>query len=159
LNNLDQLTPVTPESFADVFELFERLHVQYVVVSGMAVFFHGYQRRVFDLDIVISAGPEQQNIAQQALLMAGFVATIPIPMSMATVLRMFDQSQREMDVFVRYTIPFAQLWSDSIVVPVGKTHARVASFEHLVKAKRITGRPHDLLDVAELLALRPGNDT
>ena len=72
---------------------------------------------------------------------------------MLSILRMFDHSEREVDVFVRYHIPFDQLWARSQHVRVGKSVARVVSLEHLLPAKRINGRPHDLLDIAGLLAL------
>jgi hypothetical protein len=91
-----------------------------------------------------------------ALNALGFVPSIPLPLSALTVLRMFDQSQREVDVFVRYHIPFAELWASSEHVCVGHSVARVASLEHLLRAKRINGRPHDLLDVEGLLALEAG---
>jgi hypothetical protein len=39
----------------------------------------------------------------------------------------------------------------------GTSVARVASVAHLLVAKRITGRPHDLLDIEGLLALEVGD--
>jgi hypothetical protein len=75
---------------------------------------------------------------------------------MVSVMRMFDPSQREVDVFVRYHIPFNDLWAGSERVRVGTSVARVALLAHLLVAKRITGRPHDLLDIEGLLALEAG---
>jgi hypothetical protein len=40
------------------------------------------------------------------LMQAGFVPSIPLPLSARTVLRMFDAGAREVDVFVRYPVPF-----------------------------------------------------
>jgi hypothetical protein len=37
-------------------------------------------------------------------------------------------------------------------VGVGDCVARIVSLEHLLLAKRINGRPHDLSDIAALLA-------
>jgi hypothetical protein len=143
----------TPEIYSDVFDLLESRSVRYVVVSGVAVVLHGHVRPVLDLDIVIDSTPEQANRAMQALALAGFAPSIPLPLSLLTVLRMFDQSEREVDVFVRYHIPFAELWGSSVPIAVGDRGARVASLEHLLRAKRITGRPHDLMDIEGLLAL------
>jgi hypothetical protein len=145
---------VTPTTYCDVFEAFERQNVPYVVVSGMAVLLHGYVRPVFDLDIVIASTPDEQNRALYALALSGFVGTLNIPLHMLTVLRMFDQNERELDVFVKYHIPFDKLWSDAVEIQVGESTARVASLEHLLRAKQITGRPHDLSDVEGLLAIR-----
>lgn len=120
----------------------------------MAVLLHGYVRPVFDLDIVIGATPHEQNAALLALMSVGFVSSVLVPPHLATVLRMFDQSERELDAFCKYHIPFAELWADRVELPVGNTVASVASLDHLLRAKRITGRPHDLEDVAGLLRLR-----
>lgn len=145
-----------PIDFADVFEALERNGVQYVVVSGVAVVLHGHIRPVFDLDIVIASTTDEQNSALETLMYAGFVPSIPVPLHMLTVLRMFDQSEREIDVFVRYHIPFNELWASSEQRFVGEQLVRVVSLEHLLRAKRITGREHDLMDVDALLALHPG---
>jgi hypothetical protein len=145
---------VTPATFSDVFELLERANVRYVVTSGVAVVLHGYDRPLADLDIVISAQPGEPERAQHALMLAGFVPSIPVPLAMLRVLRMFDQSQREVDVFVRYQIPFDELWADSEMMNVAAGSARVLSLEHLLRAKRMVGRPHDLEDVAALMSLK-----
>ncbi len=144
----------TPATFSDVFDALERNSVPYVVVSGVAVVLHGHIRPVFDLDIVIASTSDEQNRALQTLMQIGFVPSIPVPLSMLTVLRMFDQSAREIDVFVNYHIPFHELWASSKQISVGDRTARVASLEHLLRVKRITGRPHDLMDVDGLLAIQ-----
>lgn len=144
----------TPAVYGDVFDALERNRVPYVVVSGVAVVLHGHIRPVFDLDIVISALPDEQNRALQTLMQAGFVPTIPVPLNFLTVVRMFDESAREIDVFVRYHIPFDELWESSQEIRVGDQVARVVSLADLLRAKRITGRPHDLADVEALLALK-----
>ncbi len=147
---------MTPADYCDVFEALNRNSVQCVVVSGVAVVLHGHTRPVFDLDIVIGPTADEQNRALETLMRAGFVPSIPVPMHMLTVLRMFDQSEREIDVFAKYHIPFNELWADSEERRIGDQLARVASLEHLLRAKRTIGREHDLLDVKALLAQQPG---
>jgi hypothetical protein len=143
----------TPQTFNDVFDRFERDGIRYAVISGVAVVLHGHVRLVADLDMVIDPAPGEAARALHALAGLGFAPSIPLPLSMLTVLRMFDRSQREVDVFVRYHIPFDRLWADSGHVRVGVGVARIVSLEHLLQAKRINGRPHDLSDIAGLLAL------
>jgi hypothetical protein len=144
------------EAYSDVFDRLERERVRYVVVSGVAVVLHGFVRPTIDLDIVISAAVDETRSAMHALNMLGFVPSIPLPLSVVTVMRMFDNAQREVDVFVRYSIPFEELWASSERVRVGQSVARVASLEHLLRAKRFNGRAHDLLDIEGLLALETG---
>lgn len=147
----------TPDAYCDLFDRLERNNVPYVVVSGVAVVLHGHVRPIVDLDIVIAATPDESSRAIQTLTEAGFVPSIPLPLSMVTVLRMFDQAQREVDVFVRYHIPFQALWESSERRLVGNSVVRIMSMEHLLRAKRITGRPHDLLDIEGLLRLEGGS--
>jgi hypothetical protein len=146
-------------TYSDVFDRLERDHVRYVVVGGVTVVLHGYVRPIADLDMVIDAAPEEARHAMHVLTRAGFVPSIPLPLSAVTVLRMFDPAQREIDVFVRYCIPFDDLWTSSERVRVGAGIARIASLEHLLRAMRFNGRPQDLLDIAGLPALEvPGRD-
>lgn len=144
--------------YSDVFDRLEHDNVRYVIVSGVAVVLHGYLRPIADLDIVIDRTADQARHAMLTLTAMGFVPTIPLPLDMVTVLRMFDERNRELDVFIRYHIPFEALWSDSRLVRVGDSLARVASLEHLIRAKRVNGRPHDLQDIEGLLAIaKPGD--
>lgn len=126
------------------------------MISGVAVVLHGHVRPVADLDIVIHPAPEESARALRALASTGFVPSLPLPLSMLSVLRMFDRTQREVDVFVRYAIPFDELWAGSEHRRAGHSVVRVISLEHLLRAKQINGRPHDLLDIAGLLALDAG---
>lgn len=149
---------VSPEIYCDVIDGLERDGVRYVVISGVAVVLHGHARLVVDLDIVIDPAPEEADRALRSLTQSGFVPSLPLPLSMLSVLRMFDRAQREIDVFVRYHIPFNDLWADSERKRLGDSIVRVASLAHLLKAKRINNRPHDLLDIEALLALEAGKD-
>ena len=142
----------TPETYSDVLDRFERDGIRYVVISGVAVVLHGHVRPLADLDIVIDPAPGEVERAMRVLAGCGFVPSLPLPLSMLTVLRMFDHAEREVDVFVRYHIPFDRLWADSRQVRVGEGAARIVSLEHLLQAKRINGRPHDLSDIAALQA-------
>lgn len=145
---------LTIESYSDVFDGLEREHARYVIVSGVAVVLHGHARPIADLDIVIDPKPEESARVMRVLSTLGFIASIPLPLSMVTVLRMFDHSRREVDIFVRYSIPFEELLAGSKLVGIDNSSAaRVISLEHLLRAKRTNGRPHDLLDIRELLAL------
>jgi hypothetical protein len=152
---LDELTPA---HYVDVFEQLEGNHVRYVVIGGVAGVLQGHVRPVADLDMVIDPAPDEARRALHALSASGFVPSIPLPLSALTVMRMFDQSSREVDVFVRYLIPFEEMWSDSMRVRVCDRLVRVASLEHLIRAKRFNTTPHDIQDLEALLALTKSRD-
>lgn len=135
-----------------MFESLEREAARYVVVGGVAVVLHGYARPVGDLDIVVDPAPEESDRTLRVLMRAGFVPSLPLPLSMLTVLRLSDHAGREVDLFVRYQIPFKDLWAASEQRCVGGGVARVMSLEHLLRSQQISGRAHELLDAAGLLA-------
>src|SRR3954447_16767764 len=94
-------------SFDDVLSELSSQHIRFVVTGGRAAVFHGYDRPVADLDIVVE--PEDASIAVDCLKSMGFRASVPLPPQFLVVLRMFDADRREVDVNIRYAIPFATL--------------------------------------------------
>jgi hypothetical protein len=147
----------TPERYHDVIDRLEGDGVRYVIVGGVAVVLHGHVRPIVDLDIVIDPTPREADRALDTLARCGFVPSIPLPLAMVSVMRMFDRRQREVDVNVRYHIPFAELWAAAQRIPAGGVGApRVACLDHLLRAKRITARPHDLQDIDGLLRVVGG---
>ena len=144
----------SPETFCDVLEHLNRENARYVVVSGFAVVMHGHKRDIVDLDVVMDPSPREAQRCMYALALAGFIRSIPLPLQMVSVLRLFDQSSREVDAFVRYLIPFEELWSRSETVKVGNQDVRIAALEHVVQVKRTLGRPHDLADVEALMRMK-----
>lgn len=137
---MTRLEKMTPLIYADVFDRLEREGVRYVVIGGVAIALRGHARAILDLDIIIDPAPDEAERAVRALSLAGFVPSIAVPLSALTVLRMFDQTQREVDVFLRYCIAFDELWAASGHVSVGESRARVASPEHLLRAEQFWTR-------------------
>jgi len=132
-----------PETFCDVLEILNRENVRYVVVGSVAVVLHGAKRDISDLDIVVDPSPEEAQRCMYALALAGFVPSIPLPfpVHLLTVVRLFDQLAREIDVFVRNQSLFDDLWSNSKLVQVGNQTARIAGPEQVLQMKRIYNEP------------------
>ena len=128
-----------PETFCDVIEILNRENVRYVVVGSVAVVLHGARGDVADLDIVVDPSPHEAQRCMRALALAGFMPSIalPLPVHLLTVVRLFDQAAREVNVFVRNENLFKELWSNSNLVKVGDQTARIAGREQLLQMKRI----------------------
>ena len=143
-----------PETFCDVLEHLNRENARYVVVGSVAVVLHGANREVADLDIVVDPSPHEAQRCMQALASAGFMPSIPLPLPihLLTVVRLFDQSAREIDIFVRSDKLFKELWSNSQLMQVGNQIARIAGPEQLLQTKRIYNEP--LMDEKENISLR-----
>lgn len=144
---------LTPANYVDVFKRLEGAQVRYVVIGGAAVVLHGYVRPIADLDIVIDPAPAEARRAMNVLSASGFVPSIPLPLSMMIVQRLFDYSAREIDVFVRYHIPFEELWSESERLSCGDGLVRIVSLDHLIRRRCPNGRPQENHDIEMLLEI------
>lgn len=133
----------TPETFCDVIEVLNRENVRYVIVGSVAVVLHGSHGEVGDLDIVVDPSPIEAQRCIHALVLAGFMPSIPLPLPvhLLTVVRLFDQSAREIDVFVRSDNLFKELWVTSELMQVGNQIARIAGQEQIRRMKRIYNEP------------------
>jgi hypothetical protein len=137
--------------YEDVFERLEEAGVRYVVVGGVAMTLRGHARPTHDLDLVVEKSPEATRRATEALLSLGFVPTLPLPLEMLAVLRFTDAAGRAVDVFANARPVFEELWSGSELLDAAGRPARVCSLSHLVRTRRLNGRPQDLRDLEELL--------
>jgi hypothetical protein len=148
--------------------------VRYVVVGGLAVVLHGHARLTADLDLAVDLAPAEARKAIGALLSAGLQPRLPVDATdfadpstreiwsrrNMRVFSMFDPDDplREVDLFVKNPIDFAELWARASVVPLGSTHARIAAIEDLITMKREAARPVDLADIEALRIIASGGD-
>ena len=81
----------------------------------------------------------------------GFHASVPLSPELLVMLRMFDANGREVDVNIRYPIPFATLLERADHFPLGGHDVAVIARDDLIAIKQQRGRDYDLSDVAALL--------
>ena len=147
--------------------------VQYLIVGGLAVNAHGYERLTVDLDLVIGLQPENIKRALHALQSIGYQMAIPVtPEDFANlelretwrreknmvVLRLWSDAHRRtpIDVFVYEPFDFEREFAQANWAPVvGSTRAPVVRYETLLVMKREAGRDRDLLDIQALKKLDP----
>lgn len=156
----------------DIQGMLERLGaaaVDYIVIGGVAVGFHGYVRATKDLDIV--PAPDEQNLGRLAAVLKELdaeldgagdfdVAELPDPLDPGTLaqggnwvlqtrLGRFDVMQWQGE---------AELWEmlapTAVEVDMDGMTVKVAGYEDLVALKRDAGRPSDLEDLARLQQAR-----
>jgi hypothetical protein len=115
--------------FEEVFAALQSVGARYVVVGGVAVNLHGYQRFTKDLDLVVELVPHNTRLALQALQGLGYKPGIPVkasdfidPQIRASwsrdkgmvVFQMYsDRSRVTVDIFVEHPLPFEALWSQA----------------------------------------------
>jgi hypothetical protein len=156
----------------DIQGLLEQLAaaaVDYIVIGGVAVGFHGYVRATKDLDVV--PAPGRQNLERLAALLRALDAELdgagdfeagelPDPLDpdtlaqggnwvLQTRLGRFDlmqwQGEREL---------WEMLSSAAIEVELDGISVKVAGYEDLVALKEQAGRPGDLEDLERLRQAR-----
>lgn len=147
--------------------------VQYLIVGGLAVNAHGYERLTKDVDLVIGLDPDNIVRGLRALLGIDYRFSIPVtPEEFAEadlreewrreknmiVLKLWSDSHRRtpVDIFVYEPFPFAHEFASAKIETVfEKVAAPVVSYETLLLMKAAAGRPRDLLDIEALRKLDP----
>lgn len=147
--------------------------VKYLIVGGLAVVAHGYERLTVDVDIVI--GLERENITRglHALYAAGWRMVIPVtPEDFANpklreswrkeknlvALKLWSDAHKRtpIDVFVYEPFDFEKEYKRAKWESVGGAFpAPVVSYEALVAMKKEAGRDKDMLDIEALAKLDP----
>jgi hypothetical protein len=161
--------------FEEIFAALQSADARYVVVGGVAVNLHGYQRFTTYLDLVVELVPNNVLRALRALQTLGYKPNIPVkaiefadPEIRACwirdkgmmVFQMYsDRSRVTVDIFVAHPLPFDTLWAEAVTVALPAATARIASVEHLTRMKRATARPQDLLDIEKLAQIRDLQDS
>ncbi len=147
--------------------------VQYIVVGGLAVNAHGYERFTHDVDLVIGLEPENITRALNALIAVGYTPAIPIsPEDFAKaenreiwrseksmlVLKLWSDEHRRtpLDVFVYEPFDFTTEWARTVRFSIGASvEIPVLCYESLIQMKIDAGREKDLLDVSALRKIEP----
>ncbi len=156
--------------FEEIFAVLQSADARYVVVGGVAVNLHGYQRFTKDLDLVVELVPDNTRRALEALHSLGYKPNIPVKASDFAdpgiraswirdkgmmVFQMYsDRSRVTVDIFVEHPIPFDVLWEEAATIDLADATVRIASIEHLTRMKHAASRPQDLLDIEKLALIR-----
>ncbi|MDD3179546.1 MAG: hypothetical protein PHQ04_04260 [Opitutaceae bacterium] len=147
--------------------------VRYLIVGGLAVNAHGYERLTRDVDLVIGLEPANIIRGLRALLAIGYRTAIPVtpeefadPARRATwraeknmiVLKLWSDVHRRtpIGVFVYEPFDFTREHAAARRLKVaGDLEAPVVGYEALIAMKAAAGRDRDLLDVKALRQLDP----
>jgi predicted nucleotidyltransferase len=153
-----------------ILEELDRGGVEFVVIGGVAVGFHGYIRATKDVDVVPS--PDPQNLAKLAHVLRALDAQVegaeefgedelPDPLDpdalglggnwvLSTRLGRFDVMQ-----WIGESSLWESLAPSAVEARIGDDLAvKVVSYEDLVALKKQAGRPEDLADLQRLRQAR-----
>ncbi|MBI5626894.1 MAG: nucleotidyl transferase AbiEii/AbiGii toxin family protein [Nitrosomonadales bacterium] len=151
----------------DLLKMLTEAKVEFVLVGGLAVALHGYQRVTMDVDVVLAMDEGNLRRFLSMAKASGLRPTIPVEIESLAKPELIEQWYREkgmlafslrgaeamatvIDVLVKPVIAFADLRREATMVEVGTISIPVASIEHLITMKTGTGRSKDLIDIEEL---------
>jgi hypothetical protein len=158
-------------SMLETLQRLSEAEIDFVLVGGLAVALHGYQRVTLDIDLVLAMTPDNLRRFIDIAKSDGLRPIIPVSIDALADPELIDQWHRDkgmlafalrgenlsksvIDVLVRPGVPFADLKRDAVLVPVGPLTVPIASIDHLITMKTGTGRSKDQIDIEELKKIR-----
>ena len=142
-----------PQDFKDFLKLLNSAGVEYLLIGGYAVGFHGYPRATADMDIWIAVAPEtaervtevlhkfgfgQHEITPQIFMQPGKIMRMGLPPVRIEILTGIDGAEFQ-DCFAR-----------KIVADADGTPVNIISLDDLKRNKKASGRHKDLDDLEHL---------
>ena len=149
-----------PNDFKELLVMLGSEKVEYLLVGGYAVAAHGYLRATGDIDIWIGREPsnaerawialqrfgapvEQLGVALEDLRTPGMVVQI-------------GQPPRRIDLLTDLSgLDFDEAWKNRTMHSVGACNVPFLGRDDLIRNKRASGRPKDLVDL-DILEDNPG---
>lgn len=143
------------DDFVEFLEAFNKFDVEYILVGGYAVIFHGYSRTTGDLDVWVNKTPENFLKLKKAFFEFG--------MSLFNMDEKLFLNTNDNDVFTFGRPPvcidvltsvkgleFNDAYSNSKVVEFDNVLVRMIDFRDLMSAKKAANRLKDQDDIDHL---------
>ena len=141
------------KDFNEFVELFVARGVRFLVVGGYALAAHGYPRATDDFDAWVWANSENAEKIVECLAEFGFGGLNLTTDDFTTLDRVVQLGYPpyRIDIITSISgVKFDNAWANRLVVDVDGLQVPFIGRDDLLKNKRATGRPKDLLDVERL---------
>jgi predicted nucleotidyltransferase len=143
--------------FQTIFKELNGLGIDYLVVGGLAVNFHGVPRMTYDIDLMVLLEPENILKLVTKVTQWGYKPKIPIdPSDLADevmkALNLYSETLPigEIDIVIDSPIPYEELRNRAIKVELQDEKIPTVSIHDLIELKLRAGRRQDLADVEHL---------
>ena len=139
--------------FKEFFQLLNANEVQYLIVGGYAVAYHGYPRYTKDIDVWIHVNPDNAARVVRALADFGFESLglqISDFLEPNTVIQL-GYAPNRIDLIMGVPgVDFDQCFSGREEVEIEGVKLHFIDLENLKKSKQASGRAQDLADIENL---------
>ncbi|MBL8816921.1 MAG: nucleotidyltransferase [Planctomyces sp.] len=142
-----------PPDFKEFLKLLNSHHVDYLVIGGFAVGFHGYPRSTSDMDIWISKAPENVQSVVAAIREFGFDTpnlTPDLLLQQRKIVRMGHPPVRIEVMNDIDGVTFDECRAGSVKAEFDGIEVTVIGLTDLRRNKTASGRPKDLDDLQQL---------
>lgn len=137
----------------EFIELLNSHKVDFVIVGGHAVGFHGYPRFTGDIDILVRPGPDSARNMVHVMVAFGFAPDKELADVLADDKRVIKMGQppNRIDLLKMISgVDFDEAFNTSLPARLDGVPVRFLGREQLLKNKRASGRPKDLVDILEI---------
>jgi hypothetical protein len=139
--------------FIDMLSALSDAGAEYLIVGAHAVAVHGHPRATGDLDIWVRPSPDNAERVWRALERFGAPLhnLTRADLSSDDLVFQIGVAPNRIDILTDIgQLRFDDAWRTRVTVEVQGMRVAVIGRDELIRAKRETGRPRDLADVAEL---------
>ncbi|MFT5193905.1 MAG: hypothetical protein ACI9EW_000677 [Cellvibrionaceae bacterium] len=144
---------VLTSDFIEFIKLLNDNQVQYLIIGGYAVAFHGHPRYTKDLDIWINPQPENGERVAQALIDFGFesIGLSADDFSQPDVTIQLGYPPNRIDLLTTANgLTFDLCFLAKQIFKIDDVEVAFVDLESLKENKRATGRHQDLADLEKL---------
>ena len=142
-----------PPDFSEFLKLLNCHHVDYLLVVGFAVGFHGYPRATSDMDIWVSQSPENAGRVVAAIRAFGFDTpnlTEDLFLQRRRIVRMGHPPVRIEVMNEIDGVTFEECRPAAILAFLDGIQVPIISLADLKRNKLASGRPKDIDDLQQL---------
>ena len=143
-----------PPDFREFLECLNAAGVEYLLIGGHAVAFHGYPRVTSDMDVWINGTPENAEKVLAAVRsffgadMAGLTAAQLLDPEMVTH---FGARPHLIEVLNKISGgDFSKAWPQRVATDYDGVPVQMIGLEDLKQNKLASGRPKDIADLSQL---------
>lgn len=142
-----------PSDFRDFLKLLRARRVEYLLIGGYAVSYHGYARATADMDIWVARTPENARKLVAVLEDFGFPNAETVSDALLEENRIIRMGVPPMRIELATTISgvqFDECYRERVTDSIDGVPVDVISLVRLKENKRAAGRHKDLADLEQL---------